>query len=400
MNHELALRHALDAHKNDILMLARDLISIPSENPPGNHYRACADRIRAELDRLGLGCQVVEVPGFPDRPRYNLLSFHGDGQRTLYFHGHYDVVPAQRREQFTPRIKNGRLLGRGSADMKAAVAGMIYAAALLRECTIPLNGRLGLCIVADEETGGQGGSRYLDEIGLLGKDGFAMFTPEPTSGVIWNANRGAITLRITVKGKFAHVGLQHEGINAFEQMLEVARALQTLKAEVEKRKTSYRIVPEEAAHSILMLGGRVEGGTNFNVVPETCSFTLERRFNPEEDLETEKARLFALFEKLRGQGIALDVETLQEGYSSGVPEVHPVAKAFAETIEAVIGERPTFSMCPGILETRWYARKGIPAFAYGPGLLEVSHGPHEAIEIERIHKHTLVYALAATRLLA
>jgi acetylornithine deacetylase/succinyl-diaminopimelate desuccinylase-like protein len=284
--------------------------------------------------------------------------------------------------------------------MKAGVAGMIYAAALLKECQIPLQGRIGLCIVADEETGGQGGSRYLDEIGLLGKDGFAMLTPEPTSGVIWNANRGAITLRITVKGKPAHVGLQHQGINAFERMLEVARALHTLKTEVEQRKTGYRIEPKAADHSILMMGGRVEGGTNFNVVPESCSFTVERRFNPEEDLETEKARLFSLLDSLREQGIKIDVDVLQEGYSSGVPEDHPVAKTLAEIIEAVTEARPTFTMCPGILETRWYARKGIPAFAYGPGLLEVSHGPHEAIEIERIYQCTLVYALTAARLLA
>jgi len=394
------LKHALDAHKDEILAFAQDLISIPTENPPGNCYRQCADRIRAELDRLGLTYQVVEAPGFSGRPRYNFLGFHGDGQRTLYFHGHYDVVPAQSRDQFIPQIENGRLVGRGSADMKAGVAGMIYAAALLKECAIPLNGRLGLCIVADEETGGQGGSRYLDEVGLLGKDAFGMLTPEPTSGVVWSANRGAITLRITVKGKYAHVGLQHEGINAFERMLEVARALQVLKAEVEQRRTAYRIVPEEAAHSILMLGGRVEGGTNFNVVPDACSFTVERRFNPEEDLETEKARLLSVLAKLQGEGIPMDVEVLQEANSSGAPDDHPVAQTLAEAVQAVIGERPRFTMCPGLLEIRWYARKGIPAFAYGPGLLEVSHGPREAIEIERVYQHTLIYALSAARLLS
>ena len=400
MTHRLALTQALDAHRGEILAFTRDLIGIASENPPGDYYRECAERIRAELDHLGLAYQVVEAPGFSARPRYNLLSFHGDGQRTLYFHGHYDVVPAQSREQFTPRVEKGRLIGRGSADMKAGVASMIYATALLKECRIPLEGRIGLCIVADEETGGQGGSRYLDEVGLLGVNGVAMLTPEPTSGVIWNANRGAVTLRITVKGKAAHVGLQHQGINAFEQMLEVARALQVLKAEVEQRRTHFRIVPEAAAHSILMLGGRVEGGANFNVVPEACSFTVERRFNPEEDLATEKAALFALLDELRARGIALDTEILQEGFSSGVPEDHPVAKILADTIKGVVGDRPAFTMCPGILETRWYARKGIPAFAYGPGLLEVSHGPRETVEIERIYQHTLLYALVAARLLS
>jgi acetylornithine deacetylase/succinyl-diaminopimelate desuccinylase-like protein len=334
MEHRLVLTQALDAHKGEILAFTQDLVSIASENPPGNHYGECVDRIRAEMDRLGLPVKILEAPGFPERPRYNLLSFCGDGRRTLYFHGHYDVVPAQSRDQFAPRVEKGRLHGRGTADMKAGLASMIYATALLKECRSP-EGRVGLHR-ADEETGGQGGSRYLDEIGLLGADGVAMLTPEPTSGVIWNANRGAVTLRITVKGKAAHVGLQHQGINAFERMLDVARALQVLKAEVEQRRTQYRIVPEAAACSILMLGGHVEGGANFNVVPEACSFTVERRFNPEEDLETEKTALLALLDRLRARGIALDAEILQEGFSSGVPEDHPFARVLADR-RGVIG---------------------------------------------------------------
>ena len=399
MQLERALRRALDAHRADILALSQDLIRIPSENPPGRHYRECADRIRLELARLGLTTRTVEVPGGDAYPRTNLLSFTGEGRRTLYLHGHYDVVPAQGPEQFNPRLEGGRLVGRGAADMKAGLAGMIYAAYLLKEVGLPLAGRVGLCIVADEETGGQGGSRYLEQTGLLGDHAVAMLTPEPTSGVIWNANRGAITLQITVRGKAAHVGLQHQGINAFEQMLRVAAALQALKAEVEKRKTSYRVVPAAAAHSILMLGGQVQGGTNFNVVPAACSFTVERRFNPEEDLETEKGRLLAVLEHLGREGIQLEVKVLQEGHSCGVSVDHPVAQTLARTVEEVTGTRPAFEMCPGILEIRWYARQGIPAFAYGPGLLDVSHGPDEFIEMERVYEHTLLYALVAARIL-
>jgi acetylornithine deacetylase/succinyl-diaminopimelate desuccinylase-like protein len=195
------------------------------------------------------------------------------------------------------------------------------------------------------------------------------------------------------------VGLQHQGINAFEQMLQVAGALQDPKTEVEARKTGCRVVPEAAAYSILMLGGRVEGGTNFNVVPETCTFTVERRFNPEEDLEAEKARLFALFEQVRQQGIHLEIDVLQEGPSCGVAADHPVALTLAETAEAIISKRPAFEMCPGLLETRWYAQKGIPAFAYGPGFLEVAHGPNEVVEIENIYQHALIYALVAAHVL-
>ncbi|MFN8483706.1 MAG: ArgE/DapE family deacylase [Anaerolineae bacterium] len=394
-----ALQQALDGHQHSIAALSEDLVRIASENPPGVYYAECVARIRLELERLGLSYEVLAPPGDTDRPRYNLLASHGDGQPTVVFHGHYDVVPAQRRDQFEPRIADGWLHGRGAADMKAGLASMIYAAYLLKELGVALPGRVELCIVADEETGGQGGSRYLTDIGRLGRDGIAMLTQEPTGDVIWNANRGAVTLRVTTRGKAAHVGLQHEGINAFEDMLRVAAALQGLKAEVETRRTAYRVTPAAAAHSILMLGGEVHGGASFNVVPDVCSFTLERRFNPEEDLAVERARLFSLLDDMRAQGIRLDVDMLQEGYSCGVPEDHPAALALAETAETVTGQRPPFEMCPGILEIRWYARQGIPAFAYGPGRLEVAHGPHEAVELERVYQHTVIYALAAQRLL-
>jgi succinyl-diaminopimelate desuccinylase len=399
MENESALKQALADCKENILAFSEDLMRIASENPPGNLYSECMERICQELDQLGFEYRVIEVPGNSDLPRANILAFYGEGERTLYFHGHYDVVPAQNREQFLPRVEEGWLFGRGSADMKAGLASMIYATYLIKKLQIPLAGRIGLCIVADEETGGQGGSRFLDQAGLLGQNAIGMLTPEPTSGVIWNANRGAISLRIIVHGKAAHVGLQSDGINAFEQMLQVAAALQMIKTNVEERKTEYRIVPESAAYSILMLGGEVKGGTNFNVVPETCSFTIERRFNPEEDFEVEKARLFDLLDDFKRQGIKLEVEILQEGFSAGVGEDNDVARALAETIEEVTDKRPAFEMCPGILEIRWYAHRGIPAFAYGPGLLELAHGPQEAVELEKVYENTLIYALAASRLL-
>jgi succinyl-diaminopimelate desuccinylase len=393
------LQSALAEHEMDIRAFSEDLVRIASENPPGRFYGECVQRISLELERLGLAYRVIDAPGGKHPGRANILAFHGEGQHILYFHGHYDVVPAQSREQFAPWLENGWLAGRGTADMKGGLAALIYATYLLKKLEVPLSGRIGLCIVADEETGGQGGSQYLDSMGLLGENAIGMLTPEPSSGVIWNANRGAISLRITVHGKSAHVGLQSEGINAFEHMLRVAGGLLTLKGEVEKRKTSYHIFPESAAHSILMLGGQVQGGTNFNVVPETCSFTLERRFNPEEDFETEKARLFETLEECERQGIKLSVEVLQEGFSAGAGEDSKLARVLAGTIEEVTGRTPAFEMCPGILEIRWYARRGIPAYAYGPGLLELAHGTHEAVELKRIYQDTLIYALTAARVL-
>ena len=87
-----ALLQALDVYRDAVLTFCQDLVRIASENPPGNHYRECTDRLHLELDRLGLDHRVVEVPGYHDRPRYNILGFHGAGQRTLYLHGHCGVA--------------------------------------------------------------------------------------------------------------------------------------------------------------------------------------------------------------------------------------------------------------------------------------------------------------------
>ena len=126
-----------------------------------------------------------------------------------------------------------------------------------------------------------------------------MITAEPTSGVVWSANRGAISLRVDVKGKPAHVGLSYQGVNAFERMLSITRELQSLKCEIEKRETGFQIHPQAARRSILLMGGECHGGSNFNLVPETCSFTVDRRFNPEEDIATEKRRLLDIFDRFR-----------------------------------------------------------------------------------------------------
>lgn len=353
--------------------LTKQLIAIPAENPPGNYYRESIELLTSHLGSLGFSELRIEGDC--------VLAFAGAGDRTLYFSGHYDVVPAQSRSQFEPVLKGANLFGRGSSDMKSGLAAMLYATLALRDGGFLNNGRIGLVFVPDEETAGPRGSRYLSERGMLGAKGIGMLTPEPTGGVIWNGNRGAITLKITAKGKSAHVGRQHEGINAFERLIDVAQALRSLKAEVEPR-------------SILLIGGRSEGGTNFNVVPDNCWFTADRRINPDEDFEKEKQKLLSLLD-----APDLEVELIQEGRACNVSEGGPLGQALARAVERVSGRAPQFEMCPGLLEIRFYAERGIPAFAYGPGLLTVSHGPNEFVPVDRIVQCAQVYALAAAEIL-
>jgi succinyl-diaminopimelate desuccinylase len=386
------LKASLASHRREMLELTCALISIPTENPPGNAYGDCARLLRDRLRRMGLPIDTG-IPGSCVR------SLYGLGKRTLCFHGHFDVVPADARKQFRPVARAGRLYGRGSSDMKSGLVAMIYAVRAIRESRIALDGRIALTFVPDEETGGARGSGLLKKHGLLDKDCTGMLTPEPTSGVVWNASRGAISLRVTLKGKPAHVGLSNSVPNPFEAMLSVAQRLRELKAEIGSRRTRFAIQPAAARNSILLLGGQCQGGTNFNVVPAGCSFTIDRRTNPEENLAAEKRRLLGILRQFKRTGMDLDVEILQEGQPSAAPEGHELSRALASSIRQVSRKAPRFEMCPGLLETRFYARPGVPALAYGPGLLRVSHGPREYVPVRNIFDCALVYALTAIKVL-
>jgi succinyl-diaminopimelate desuccinylase len=388
------VRARIAAGRAELVAATRRLVEIPTENPPGRAYPECVAALVDLLEQAGLGAEVVDLATPDGAPRSVVRSFLGSGP-TLWFHGHYDVVPAQHGGQFSAQLSDGMLVGRGTADMKGGLAAMILAARAIRESAAPLQGRLGLVFVPDEETGGAGGTAALRRAGLLGEDGIGMMSPEPTGGIAWNACRGAVSLRVTVLGRSAHVGLSHSGVNAFTHMLDVAGAMRDLAAEVGGRHTAYAIEPDAARSSILLLGGRAESGANFNVVPGRCSFTVDRRINPEEDLAEERDRMLDVLDRLRGDGYEIDVAILQEEPAAGVSAETDVGRALAAAVAAVEGSDLRFELCPGLLEIRFYAGLGIPAYCYGPGKLEVSHGPEEHVDPDALVRCAEVYALTA-----
>ncbi len=400
--HRDAILSWLRQRQDEMASLLAELVAIPTENPPGKNYRPCVDLLEARLRGAGLDCRRLGPGASSENGEDSadtLFASYGTAQRTLYFHGHYDVVPAQSSRQFQPLRRDHFLFGRGSADMKGGIVAMFYAVRALKELGAQIQGTICLTLVPDEETGGANGSAWLHSRGALGRNGIGMLLAEPTSGVVWNANRGAISLRVRVKGKAAHVGLQHRGENAFERMHVVVAKLQELKREMEQRSTQCPIGAEQSPNSILMLGGDSGGGTNFNVVPDECWFTVDRRINPEEGLALEKARLLHVLENCRQQGIPLEWEIFQEGASASCDAHAPLGETLSAAVGSVIGEIPRFEMCPGLLETRFYAVNGIPAYAYGPGLLSVAHGPNEYVDLRKVADTAAIYALTALQLL-
>jgi acetylornithine deacetylase/succinyl-diaminopimelate desuccinylase-like protein len=375
----------LEPRADEMAALLEQLVAVDTENPPGRGLGRCGRLLQDAMARLGLSPELIELA--PSRELEEpcvVRGSVGDGPGTIYFHGHFDVVPAQSPAQFQPERRDGRIVGRGSADMKGGLVSMIFGALAASELGL-LEGRRVVChFVCDEETGSAVGSGHLREAGMIDPEALAMLTAEPTGGAIWHSCRGAITLRVTTAGREAHVGYADEGVNAFEHMIRIAEPLTALSHELVR------------AGSMLVVGGQAGGGAAFNAVPASAWFSVDRRFNPDEELEQELDRLTGMItETAAAIGAEVDVDVLQAQPSGSTEAAHPAARALAECVSAVDGNEPSFEMCPGVLETRWYSQLGIPAFGYGGGRLDISHGPDEYIDEAAMRRCAAVYALFA-----
>jgi succinyl-diaminopimelate desuccinylase len=389
--------------------LLEELVQIPTANPPGDHYLECALLLAERLRDLGFDPATVEVPASelrrlglpPYRPRPSVIATLGserEGAPVLHFHGHYDVVPADTPEHFAPEISGDEARGRGTADMKGGLVSLMLALAALRPLAEKLRGRICLSIVPDEETGGAAGTEHLFRSGAMPRGGVGMLMPEPTGGVIWNGSRGALSLRLKVGGRMAHVALQHQGLNAFEGLLELGGMLRDLRHEVEARTFGADTLGLEGPPSVLLIGGTCAGGVNFNVVPEEMTFTIDRRFHPHEPRAEAERELETIFRRFRRRGWRLKTEWLQRGDASLTPAAGAFPQALSDSVRSVTGREPRLALCPGILETRFFLQHGVPGLAYGPGELEVSHSPNEHVSLGRVLEVARVYARTAWRL--
>jgi acetylornithine deacetylase/succinyl-diaminopimelate desuccinylase-like protein len=390
VDHAADIQAWLEPRADEMAALVEHLVAIDTENPPGRGLGTCGRLLSDVMEQLHLAPELtlLEPSDGLEEPCV-VRGSAGQGPATLYFHGHFDVVPAQDPAQFRAARGDGRIVGRGTADMKGGLVSMLFGAAAASALGLLHRGKVVLHLVCDEETGSAAGSGHLRRAGVIDADAVAMVTAEPTGGVVWHASRGALTLRVEVRGREAHVGQAHLGVNAFEGMLRVAEPLARLSDSL-----------REQGGSTLVVGGAAGSGAGFNVVPGSAWFSVDRRFDPDEELETELARLTDRIDRAAADvGADVTVDLLQRQPAASTDPSHSAAQALARCVAAVEGEPPRFELCPGVLETRWYAQLGIPAFAYGPGLLEVSHGPSEYVDEEAIRRCAAVYALFAAELL-
>ena len=403
---------------DEIIDFAAALVRVPTVNPPGEAYEACAQLLGGRLRDCGFEVEDLVPEDRPEHssryPRVNVLgrrSGSASGGSVVHLNGHLDVVPAGEGwtcDPFGGVVRDGRLYGRGSSDMKAGIAAAVYAAEALRRADIPLVGGIEISGTVDEESGGLAGVAWLAEQGHLSaaRTDYVII-PEPFGpGRICVGHRGVYWFDLVTTGHTAHGSMPFLGVNAIDQMTTVLEAIKTrLAPRLASRTTALPVVPSEARQATLnlnsIIGGQIGPAAQTPCVPDRCVATFDRRFLPEESLEAVKGEVERLLAELADEhpGLRCELRDRMVVHPLRTPEDSPLVKALSTAAETVTGSA-TLVASPGTYDHKHVARiAGIEqCVAYGPGALELAHQPDEWCGVDDIVQATQVLALTLLEL--
>jgi acetylornithine deacetylase/succinyl-diaminopimelate desuccinylase family protein len=310
--------------------------------------------------------------------------------------GHVDTVPAGDIDKwqynpFEPVVRDGKLYGRGAADMKGGLAAMIYAAKKIVDSGLDLSGSLLVTCVVDEEVTGYGTKSLVDR----GYTADFAIVGEPTELAVLTAHKGALEFTVTTSGKSAHGSTPRKGLNAVYKMSRVCLAFERYLDELEK--TNHPLVGSPSVNV-----GRIQGGTAVGVVPEKCQIWVERRTLPGESLEDVKSGIEALFRRLRDADseLNLDWKVTLEVDASETPSESPIVKRSLEAVSEVTGIAATPKGFVAVCDMRFLVNQAkIPTVILGPGSMDQAHVTDEYIEIQQLIDASKIYYLMAKKLL-
>ncbi|MCY3773969.1 MAG: acetylornithine deacetylase/succinyl-diaminopimelate desuccinylase family protein [Gemmatimonadetes bacterium] len=409
----------VDVLREDMLGFLRELIRIPSVNPPGDEYLPCARLVGDRLKALGFETRYVTAEHHPDhsaeRPRVNVVGrLPGRSPMpTLHFNGHTDVVPPGEGwtvDPFAGVVQDGRVYGRGACDMKGGIAAALFAAAALRQAGVDLLGSLEFSATVDEETGGFAGMDHLAREGLISPERTSyVIIPEPFGpGRICLGHRGVYWFRIDTIGRTAHGSMPFLGVSAISQMERVLRQIETtLAPALRVRKTDMPVDPPEARHATINVngisGGQTDGSVGSPCVADRCSAVFDRRYLKEESFDDVRQEIETLIGGLAAEDPDFNAEL------TDLMVVHPVETdpdaelvgTTARTIEDLTGAPADYVASPGTYDHKHVYNTGRvkQCVAYGPGLLHLAHQPDEYCEIDHLVQSCKVMAVTAVRLL-
>lgn len=385
MVEEAVVQAALDAVDADELVgFAQALIRAPSENPGGTEdaVAAVANDI---LDGLGGSTRVIRS----ETGRPSVVARFGDGARPrLAWNGHLDVVPAGEATTwssppFAAEVVDGRMVGRGAADMKGPVASALAAIAAIRRSGTSFGGTLDVHLAADEELTGLQGTKVLLEHGLLDQD--AAIVGEPTDLRPGLAERGGAWVTATAKGRSAHGSTPHLGVSAITSMARFLLRIEEVLPDLE-----HPLVGRPTVNAAL-----IQGGSAPNVVADRCVVDVDRRLLPG---ETSPEEVLGGFEHV---GAAIAAEHPEVDLSFAVREWTDAAEsdpssAIAAACRGAVaaeGREPADVGFTGITDARFYINHAaIPTVILGPGSLRVAHTADEWVAVGDLIVAARVYA--------
>lgn len=366
--------------------LTRDLVRIRSENPPGRETEV-VDHLREVFAGMGIDGEVVE----PSPGRQSLLAATGDGRSTgkpvLLVNGHLDTVPvrpdAWRHDPFGGQVQDGRLYGRGSADMKGGVAAAITALQVCRDLGLDLPCEVAFHLVADEELGGEQGTAVLLREGLVRAD--ACLDPEPTGLRLCLAERGLMFATVRTRGIPAHGSEPSRGRSAIISAAAIAQVL---------HDNEFPQTPHPLLGTTTCNVGVIRGGSGPNVVPEECELLIDRRVLPG---DTEESVVRGIVDRIASLGLSpgTDFELVVDTFCepSEIDAGHPFVGDVADSFAAMTGRAPGTTGLPFTTDARFMRNQlGIPAVVFGPGRLEVAHTVDEYVEVDALVTAVAVYA--------
>ena len=425
MSFDTRLAAEVDARIDSLVALTRDLIRIPTLNPPGRCYREICDYLAARLDGAGFKVDLVRAHGAPadsDKyPRWNMVARHegAGGGDCVHFNSHHDVVEVGHGwtvDPFGAEVKDGRIYGRGACDMKGGLAASVIAAEAFIATCPSYRGAVEISATADEESGGYGGVAYLAERGWFSPERVQhVIIPEPLNkDRICLGHRGVWWAEIETKGRIAHGSMPFLGDSAIRHMGAVLAEMEaTLYPLLAGKRTAMPVVPEGARASTLNVnsihGGEAEQEAGYTGLPapcvaDRCRIIIDRRFLIEEDITEVKAEMRAMLERVKATrpSFQYEIRDLFEVQPTMAPEDAPIVRTTAAAIERVLARRPDYVVSPGTYDQKHIDRIGrlSNCIAYGPGILDLAHQPDEWVGIDDMADSAKVMALVLADLLA
>ena len=398
----------IDAHFDEEVAFLQQVLRVPTDTPPGNnapHAELVADLVKAygwTAEKHAVPAQQVKDYGMESITNLIVRRPYQTGGPTVALNAHGDVVPPGDNWTYPPYggvIDNGYIYGRAAAVSKCDFATYIFATRALEALGIPLKGGLELHFTYDEEFGGLLGPGWLLEQKLTKPD---YVIAAGFSYNIVTAHNACLQLEITVNGKSGHGAMPETGHDALQAATRVLNAIYDQLPELKKIKSS---IP--GIDSPTMLVGRIDGGTNTNVVPGKVVLKMDRRMIPEEDPVVVEAQVRALIEEaVRGiPGITLDIKRLLLSHAlRELPGTRKLVDSLQRNAQDYIGETIPAQGTPLYADARLYGEQGIPAVLYGAGPRSVPESnakkADERLALEDLRKATKVIAATLLDFLA